>query len=496
LSLVGAFVVCASLHRWRSARFLRFESILLPIAVCLGLLVWFGFDQVRMRLGSIWSAPASEEGRIVLWRDTVRITWDFPLWGTGYGTFQYVEPLVRKNPSDVLNEHAHNEYLEAAIEGGVLRFGLTLLCIALLVRLGYRAFRRHEWSPAGGLVMGALFGLATVVLHSFVEFGVHIPAVSVLVTDLAAVVCALSSPAPLSVPVATGASQLEMNASEYSVRGWGITPALVAAVSLLLGLTLVASGATAAKTQILLRAARRFNERAEPVYRDRWIAYLEAAAATAPDFARVRIELAQAHLEVLHQERERLEGSSGREDEGFAIATERLNREHLLPALRHYLSARDLCPLLGEPHLQIAAHVGAFEHADSAAAYLDRAKLVMPHDPEVWYLSGLDQLLDGHHAEAWKNWRHSLDLSGFFLPEITAAAAAILGDQGLIIEVLPERPDILVRAAFYRYPNSDQVAERRPFFEKAYSLLVRQGSEITDAERLYVEAMISRNLGN
>src|SRR5206468_4458361 len=78
-------------------------------------------------------------------------------------------------------------YIEALVEGGVPRLGLSLLGILLVYRLGWRALRRHAGRSAEVLALGALLGFTTVVLHSLVDFGVHMPAVALLTT----VVCAM-----------------------------------------------------------------------------------------------------------------------------------------------------------------------------------------------------------------------------------------------------------------------------------------------------------------
>jgi tetratricopeptide (TPR) repeat protein len=423
----------------------------------------------------------------------LHIAWRFPIWGTGYGTFQFVEPGFRTTPSAALNEHAHNEYLEAAAEGGIVRFALTLLAVALVMRLGFRAFRRQQGTPAGSLLLGALFGLSTVVLHSGVEFGLHVPAIAILVTSVAALLCALASPAPgderndpaHAESAATG---------RFSLSWYGTAPALAALTLLLLAATIVSHGWIAAKVQILRRSAARFSQQSDTQSRGQWIAYLKEAVATEPGLARVRIELARAHQEVLELETERLNDSKDLDDAARAATLQQMNREHTLAALQQYVVARDLCPVLGEPHLEIAANVGYLLHADSAATYLERAQMLMPHDPKVWYASGLQQLLDGNQPQAWQRWRRSLELSELFLPEIAAAATGVLDDTGLIADVLPPRADLLVRTAFYRYPNADQEEKRRPFLEAARTLLASDTAGNTAADTLYIEATAHRSV--
>ena len=62
--------------------------------------------------------------------------------------------------ADVIVDHAHNDYLEALVEGGLALFVPVVVAVVLVFRLGLRAVRRPEDRPVGGLVLGALVGFA------------------------------------------------------------------------------------------------------------------------------------------------------------------------------------------------------------------------------------------------------------------------------------------------------------------------------------------------
>ena len=110
--------------------------------------------------------------------------------GAGYGTFDYVEPLTRTGADvNYRYEHAHNDYLESLIEGGLIHLVLVLVIMALVYWLGLRALARHSHEATAGLIMGGLFGFTALVIHSFVDFGLHIPAIALLATVLCAQLC-------------------------------------------------------------------------------------------------------------------------------------------------------------------------------------------------------------------------------------------------------------------------------------------------------------------
>jgi tetratricopeptide (TPR) repeat protein len=139
-------------------------------------------------------------------------------------------------------------------------------------------------------------------------------------------------------------------------------------------------------------------------------------------------------------------------------------RRHLVPALKHFLLARNLCPVLPDPHRFIADSVENLERADSRVTYLERVRLLVPNSAELWYLCG-NEVLAEDPDRAWSSWRRSLELSPDYLSRILKKSARYLTPSEILERVLPDKPDCLVEAAFQLYPQS--AAERRPFLEKA-----------------------------
>ena len=70
---------------------------------------------------------------------------------------------------------AHNEYLEALIEGGVARFALTVALAIFAVWSAARSYRETR-DP---LLLGCFFALAAVAIHSIGDFGLHVPSVAI-----------------------------------------------------------------------------------------------------------------------------------------------------------------------------------------------------------------------------------------------------------------------------------------------------------------------------
>jgi O-antigen ligase len=164
-----AFVLLASLPR-RPER--RPGLVLLPVLL-VGVLIyagWLGLDPTLARL----SQP--DEGRPLIWRGTLTLIGDYPLLGTGLGT--YVTSFRRHKPTldAELVEHAHNDYLELLAEMGVLGFLVVVGGVGWFAWQTLRRWSARHDPEVRGLVAGGLAGVLAIGVHSLVDFNLHIPA--------------------------------------------------------------------------------------------------------------------------------------------------------------------------------------------------------------------------------------------------------------------------------------------------------------------------------
>lgn len=492
LALVGAALLCGIIARLRWGRSLRLGSILWVAGVVVALSAWLGIGLVTDRLGTFWSGEAFDN-RMPLWLRSLPIVGDFPLWGTGYGTFGYVEPMYRMDaPSQetlVLFDHAHNDYLEILVEGGAVGLGLTVLTLAIIYRLGYRALSLNRSCAEAGLALGALFAFTALVLHSFGEFGVHIPAITLLATVVGAHLCALGQSAPgqpempaRETPSLAGVSDLsgkDTDTDEYRLRVGGLAPVIGAIAVLGLGVVLCASGWKSYRIDRLQGAAFRTGNADADQLRAR-IAYLAAAVSLGPEDAQLHYELGFAHARLA----ELLNGG--------IFSNRRAALEQTTLALQEYLRARDDCPLLSGAHLGIAAYASRLKRGDGAKDYLRRTKFLTPGQAEMWYVCGLQEFMLNRPEDAWATWRHCLELSDDYLPHVLRRTTGLKPDR-LVEKVLPDKPSVLLAAALRLYPDAGAVNERRPFLEKALGLLEAKSAKLTPRE-LLMKAQVHKAL--
>jgi O-antigen ligase len=124
-------------------------------------------------------------GRVDYWANSLAMFRDFPVFGTGLGTFKYAYFLYGQESSQWLT-HAHNDVLENLTDMGLLgfiSFALLLLLLAFALLRMWSARRHPEIKP---LVLGVLVALFAAVFHSLFDFSLRIPANAFLLIMLLA----------------------------------------------------------------------------------------------------------------------------------------------------------------------------------------------------------------------------------------------------------------------------------------------------------------------
>jgi O-antigen ligase/tetratricopeptide (TPR) repeat protein len=497
LALVGGSILGLVIRLPRLRWSTQARTVLLTLVTVVGFVAWFGHDRVVTRLGTFEDGMMNRGGRVALWSRALPLVRDFPVWGTGYGTYEFAEVLHSSDAHDatIIVDHAHNDYLESLVEGGLILFIPVIMAVVLVFRLGLRAVRLREDRPVGGLVLGALVGFTAVAIHSLSDFGMHIPANAVIVTVLCAQLCALGRQRGGAGSETTADFESD-DSDRYVLRLGGLAPILGAMSVAALGLAVAGDGYRAHKAQQFRLKGFELDADPDPTIREGKVAALEAATRLVPGYGRMQAELAHAHLTILERRQEALAESGARAGSKTAQderrETERLTRIHLGPALRHFLRSRDVCPLRAEAHMEIAEYVDEFEKAEPRETYLERAKFLCPDDPELWRRCGSFELADGRPDQAWASWRRSLELSDSHLPEILARSAAHLSPRDLLGRVLPDRADLLLTVAVSLYPKPAE--GRRPFLARALAILDQQRRARRAAD-LHLKASIHRALG-
>ncbi|QJR11689.1 hypothetical protein DSM104443_02771 [Usitatibacter rugosus] len=155
----------------------RNTVILLASLVVLDLLIvgsWFGVEKLAARIEAttVEDVRTREEPAAY----TLPLIKDYPILGAGPGTFYVAFPKYRPETVVSFYDHAHNDYAQIAAESGIL--GLSLLGGVVLLSL--IAALRAQWVRRDPLMRGMAFastmGITALLIHSWVDFNLQIPA--------------------------------------------------------------------------------------------------------------------------------------------------------------------------------------------------------------------------------------------------------------------------------------------------------------------------------
>jgi O-antigen ligase len=121
-----------------------------------------------------------------IWRETLPIVRDFPVTGTGVGSFRTAMLVYQQSDRRLFFNQAHNQYLQFAAEGGLLLVVPLAIAAALFARAAARNLRRDR-SPMVWVRTGALAGIVGVLVQSIWETGLRLPANGLLFAALCAI---------------------------------------------------------------------------------------------------------------------------------------------------------------------------------------------------------------------------------------------------------------------------------------------------------------------
>ena len=161
----------------------RRTALVVAALVATGVL-WIGLGGVI----SAFEMRGVQGSRLDLWRDMLPMAKRFPLFGDGWNAFSTAYPWYQTVwKTDWIGE-AHNDYLQALLDGGPLGLLLVLGIFAVALR---GALGRARHSPLELGLFGALAGFA---FHELVDFNGQIPANAATFVALAALAAGRGRP--------------------------------------------------------------------------------------------------------------------------------------------------------------------------------------------------------------------------------------------------------------------------------------------------------------
>jgi O-antigen ligase len=180
-SLASLLVIgCVASRRW------------LPIAALATLtlagVVLLPSDALIQRFATLASTDAiSSDMRVGMWRDTLGLIKAFPLFGCGLGAYESTFPRYQTVAPMYTIDFAHNDYLQYLAELGALGFLIGLMFVLRLFAQTLRGAINEPSIDRRYVSLACTGSFVAILLHSFVDFNLYIPANAMLLAWIAGI---------------------------------------------------------------------------------------------------------------------------------------------------------------------------------------------------------------------------------------------------------------------------------------------------------------------
>lgn len=177
-SFVISFILIIMKGRSRVSYLYIIILFLLPIFYLIGI------DPIVERFTYSKDIQDISEGRFLVWMASFKIFSDFPIFGSGLGTFSSILPSYQPLDIEYRFDHAHNDYLQLLVETGIIGAIIFLLFMLLFFRNVILVWKeRHDRLPVC-LFTGTFVSIVSIGIHSIMDFNLHLPSNALLFSFL------------------------------------------------------------------------------------------------------------------------------------------------------------------------------------------------------------------------------------------------------------------------------------------------------------------------
>src|SRR5271169_5271962 len=163
------------------------------------LIAWLGAGRAIERFSKTRLGDVTLSRRASMFQGAEHIFFDHPIKGVGLGAIVSVFPQYDTSSDGLVVDHVHNDYVEALAETGLLGGLCGLAFLFLLFREARKSFVAEQGHFSRALHAGAIAAVCGLLLHSWVDFNLHIPSNAILF--LVQAYLATSPPLPSEMPM-------------------------------------------------------------------------------------------------------------------------------------------------------------------------------------------------------------------------------------------------------------------------------------------------------
>src|SRR5664279_5368527 len=186
LAIEFAIIGLAILFTGTEHKYILVAGILVA-ALAVGFFYWLDPGSVWARWQQMASKPELALGnRQDIAKDALRMSRDHWMHGVGLGAFEVAYTPYQTVITDLTIDYAHNDYIQFFAETGIWGWSIAPVAITMFLVLSFRHLRSRLHEQSGWLQFGTAVGVCGILVHSFSEFNLHIPANAAWFTFLAA----------------------------------------------------------------------------------------------------------------------------------------------------------------------------------------------------------------------------------------------------------------------------------------------------------------------
>ncbi|MAT14632.1 MAG: hypothetical protein CMJ46_05105 [Planctomyces sp.] len=464
-------------------------------AILIGLLSWISMtDVVSDRLQTLLNSETFEqESRIPHWQDTLGAVQDYGIYGTGLGTYRYIYHDYQQHVNEGWFLHAHNQYLEALVDAGVVGLSLMLLMIAAVAVACWKLFNSNYFYTFVVAVFGSLV-LFFMIFHAAVDYVLYLPATMALFAALTGAFVGRA------VRAAEGKRSL-LIAIPHTGWAWPIV------LTILLGGSIWSYSEVASlnRMETIIKSYPK-DKPLQEIETSRLrvlITQLENALEARPDDAQGQEALADYYISLYRLEgRDTLakelkvektapnlwewtnpiilsdvawKASLSKDPQKLKdIREQETVVEYLAPALEHLKESLKANPLIASVHYR--ANLIGFLDEDWTFndEHLDRAERIGSWNADIMFAAGQMRFSRGNREKAISDWSQSLRVDARNIDEILRIASGFMKTEEILAELVPDDPETLMLIAERMYSSPQHSKSQELVLNKLSALLEQE----------------------
>jgi putative inorganic carbon (HCO3(-)) transporter len=164
MSIVGLIALVLVKQRSKGLTILIMSMFVIDLLI---VSTWFGLEKVQQRLAE---TSLQQESRDEVIRDALPMVLDFPITGTGAGSFYSTFPAYKTTDVHAFYDQAHNDFLQMTIEYGVPSVSILAFLVSFAFYQSARAMRHRRNSIFKGTSFACCMVIIGMLLHMTIDF--------------------------------------------------------------------------------------------------------------------------------------------------------------------------------------------------------------------------------------------------------------------------------------------------------------------------------------